>query len=145
LRYVGRLAKLYPEDNLQATRVDELIDAFEDLSSKMAPVFYEKDEEAKKQGLEKINNEILPHWVNLIEKRVEKFGKGGHAVGDHLTIVDIKIAVVVGSFLVGKNPYLQGISSDSLKKAPRLLEIHKKVLEHPKVVEWNKKLDQNLY
>eukprot|EP01091_Cochliopodium_minus_P021196 TRINITY_DN95_c0_g2_i3.p1 TRINITY_DN95_c0_g2~~TRINITY_DN95_c0_g2_i3.p1 ORF type:complete len:157 (+),score=48.86 TRINITY_DN95_c0_g2_i3:30-473(+) len=77
LRYVGRLTKLYPQDNLQATKVDELFEALDDFSSKMGPILQEQDLEKKKQGLEKINTEIIPHWVNLIEKRVEKFGKGG--------------------------------------------------------------------
>jgi hypothetical protein len=36
------LAKLYPEDHLQAARVDELLDALEDLSPKVYAGLFEK-------------------------------------------------------------------------------------------------------
>jgi len=141
LRYVGRLTKLYPEDNLQATRVDELIDAMEDASSKMAPVIYDQNPETKKIGLEKVNSEIFPHWTNLIEKRIEKYGKG-YAVGEHLTIIDLKIYQFFGSILHQSNTYVQGISIEPIKNAPKLHELLKKVAEHPKIAEWNKSHNQ---
>eukprot|EP01091_Cochliopodium_minus_P021197 TRINITY_DN95_c0_g3_i1.p1 TRINITY_DN95_c0_g3~~TRINITY_DN95_c0_g3_i1.p1 ORF type:complete len:214 (+),score=81.93 TRINITY_DN95_c0_g3_i1:72-713(+) len=145
LRYAGRLAKLYPQDNLQATRVDELIDAVEDLLSKVNPIIYgQLNEEAKKQGLEKINTEILPQWVNLLEKRIQKYGKGGYAVGDQLTVIDLKLAVIFGSIIVGKGAFT-GISGESVKNAPGLLGVYNKVKEHPKVVEWNKKHEPTNY
>eukprot|EP01091_Cochliopodium_minus_P021194 TRINITY_DN95_c0_g1_i8.p1 TRINITY_DN95_c0_g1~~TRINITY_DN95_c0_g1_i8.p1 ORF type:complete len:225 (+),score=78.55 TRINITY_DN95_c0_g1_i8:62-676(+) len=144
LRYVGRQTKLYPEDNLQATRIDELIDAVGDILPKIFPTVLEKDPEIKKQGIEKINNEVLPHWVNLIEKRIEKYGKGGYSVGDHLTIADLKLYMFFGGVLFGIIPPLREFSADSIKSSPRLLEVINKVKDHPKVVEWNKKHNSHL-
>eukprot|EP01091_Cochliopodium_minus_P001931 TRINITY_DN11884_c0_g1_i1.p1 TRINITY_DN11884_c0_g1~~TRINITY_DN11884_c0_g1_i1.p1 ORF type:complete len:220 (-),score=55.34 TRINITY_DN11884_c0_g1_i1:15-674(-) len=137
MRFLGKRTKLYPEDHLLAMRVDELIYGVEDILSKMTPIIYDPNPEKKKEGFEKINTEILPHWVNLIEKRIEKFGKG-YSVGENLTISDIFLYQFFGSILHGRNPFLQGISSESIKKATKLTEVIKKISEHPKISEWNK-------
>jgi glutathionyl-hydroquinone reductase len=117
------------------------LDAIEDVYSKLAPVIYSQDPQVKSQGLEKINSEVIPHWVNLIEKRIEKYGKG-YSIGDHLTIADLKLNSLFGSILRSDTPYFHGILVDPIKKAPKLLEILNKVTQHPKIVEWNNKHNQ---
>eukprot|EP01091_Cochliopodium_minus_P021193 TRINITY_DN95_c0_g1_i7.p1 TRINITY_DN95_c0_g1~~TRINITY_DN95_c0_g1_i7.p1 ORF type:complete len:241 (+),score=72.48 TRINITY_DN95_c0_g1_i7:91-723(+) len=139
LRYIGRQTKLYPQDNLQATKVDELIEATEDVFFKIFPILFEQNEEIKKQGIEKNDKEVIPHWVKLFEKRIEKYGKGGYAVGDQLTIADLKINQLFGGILHGTLEQLKVYSSESIKNAPRIMEIINTVSQNPKIVEWNKK------
>jgi hypothetical protein len=40
LRYAGKLAKLYPDDPMQAMKVDEIIGVQEDLSAKIGVTIY---------------------------------------------------------------------------------------------------------
>jgi glutathione S-transferase len=84
----------------------------------------------------------LPHWINLMEKRIEKWGRG-YAVGSNLTIADLKIAVLFGSFMRADIPYLAGLNvSSKIRNSPRLFSIIQKVENNPKVREWNKTVNK---
>ena len=48
LRYVGRKAGLYPKDDFDAARVDDIGDGIEDIIKKIAPGVSEPDPEKKK-------------------------------------------------------------------------------------------------
>eukprot|EP01091_Cochliopodium_minus_P005236 TRINITY_DN15199_c0_g1_i1.p1 TRINITY_DN15199_c0_g1~~TRINITY_DN15199_c0_g1_i1.p1 ORF type:complete len:220 (-),score=90.44 TRINITY_DN15199_c0_g1_i1:19-654(-) len=134
LRYCGKLAKLYPTDNLQAAKVDELIDAAEDVLPKIYQALFEKNEETKKQLLEKLNKEILPQWVGFIEKRV---GSKGFSVGDSTTIADLKLYATFAGIAFGV-PFFKDLNSSTFDNAPNLKTIFGTVHNIPKVVEWNK-------
>ena len=62
LRYVGKLAGLYPKSLLQRALVDECVDAWEDLASSVGPSIYEKDADKKKAMRQILQNETIPYW-----------------------------------------------------------------------------------
>ena len=59
-RYVGKLAGLYPADDLQALYCDEVLDAQEDLSQRIGPTFGLKGEELR-QAREK----LVQGWMSI--------------------------------------------------------------------------------
>ena len=138
LRYCGKLTKLYPEDNLLAARVDELLDACEDLSPKIFGALFEKDEEKKKELLSNLNTTLLPQWVGFLEKRV---GDNGFSVGNSLTISDLKLYNVLAGIAFNV-PFYSAVSSSAFENAPKLKAIFGNVHSHPKVSEWNKNVNK---
>ena len=77
LRWIGTEAspRLYPTDPLTAARCDELVDVINDL------------EQIAKLELIPAFNETLAK----VDGYIARHGAGGHAVGDTLTIADVKV------------------------------------------------------
>ena len=92
LRYVGRLAGLYPADEpLQAALVDEMLDALEDVRTPVADSVREEDPERKAEKRQKLAAETLPHWFGLLEGHAQANGANGHLVGAGLTVADLSL------------------------------------------------------
>jgi len=94
LRLIGSQTspRLYPEDALAAARVDELMDAVNDIQVAVngAGSGLEGDAKlaARKEAIEAGVPSLL--LANL-DGYIAKHGSGGHAVGSGLTIADLKI------------------------------------------------------
>jgi len=136
LRYIGKRSDLYPKNDLEAAKVDELLDAVEDVAVLLTPSLREKDEAKKIEMRKALREETLPKWFGFIEKRIEKFGKGHFAVGDHLTVADLKIAQLVEWVgVVG----LDHIPKEIVDSFPKIKAIHQTVGNNEKVKEWRSK------
>lgn len=112
LRYVGKLAGLYPTDPVQALRVDELIDFAEDVNHALSPSMQESDMEKKLAMRKVIAEEKIPHWCRCVEARLATNGDGKHLVGDSLTIADLKLLHLFDSLVSG---HLDGIPKTVLE------------------------------
>ena len=64
-RYLGKLAGLYPKDDWQATLVDEVMDAVEDISTKIANTIFIEDE-AKKKAREALAAGPIPRFLQPV-------------------------------------------------------------------------------
>ena len=136
LRYIGKLTKLYPEDPLQSARVDELLDAVEDLILQLIPSMKEQDKNKQKEMREQLVKEVFPKWFNFLEKRVSKFGDKNFAVGDSITIADFKIASFAHRMTCGA---MDHVPTTVLDQFPHLISIRDQVLQHEKIKEWFEK------
>lgn len=102
LRYVGRLAGLYPADEpLQAALVDEILDALEDMRAPVVLSMREDDAERKAAMRQKLAAETLPHWFTLLEERAQANGANGHLVGAGLTVADLGYYQVISWLRMG--------------------------------------------
>ncbi|GAB5354985.1 hypothetical protein AAMO2058_000167000 [Amorphochlora amoebiformis] len=142
LRYVGQLAKLYPEDPMEAFRVDEIVNVMENPSSAitftLVPQRFglEKFDEKEKMRIRGfINEKVLPPFIAGLEKTLAKNETKGFCVGSSLSIADLK---VFGSIRNIKAGFLDGISDTLYDKAPCCLAVYKTVSEHPSVVAYFK-------
>ncbi len=106
LRYAGRLAGLYPNDPLEALRVDELLDFGEDMNQALGPSMQEPDMEKKLAMRKVLAEEKIPHWCRCLEKRLEANGDASHLVGSSLTVADLKLLHGMDSLVSG---HLDGI------------------------------------
>jgi len=95
-RYAGRLTGLYPEDPLQAFRVDAILDTINDVSNAVGATFRMSEEE-KKTAREGIATNQLPRLVQLLVDLQTKNG-GKFIVGDKLTIADLGALIVVNGW-----------------------------------------------
>jgi glutathione S-transferase len=87
-----------------------------------------------------LNNQILPQWLGFFEKRV---GSNGFAVGESLTIADLKLYGAFIGILINA-PFFKGITSSIFDKAPNVLKIVNNVKKHPKVNQWNNTINKFL-
>eukprot|EP00904_Undaria_pinnatifida_P011733 jgi/Undpi1/7690/HiC_scaffold_23.g10163.m1 len=120
LRYAGKLGGLYPEDPLQALKVDEIVMILEDVFINLFGTMGEKDEEKKLKDL-----------LEDAASKLEANTGSPFFIGDSLTIADVQLHAVVATVQLG---FLTGIPTTMIEDiCPSLKALDDAVLEHPKV------------
>lgn len=136
LRYAGRLAKLYPSSNnpIAALKVDEILNALDELRVEMEASNYEQDPEKKKQMREELAETTIPQFLDMIQPRFERLTEspGFHSKGKVL-IHDVALYLLLKSIRTGVLDYIPAIIADDYDL---LCTVFDKVDAHPKVQEW---------
>jgi glutathione S-transferase len=132
-RYLGRLGGLYPKDDWQAARVDEVMDAVEDISTRIGQTMRIDDAAAKKAARETLAAGPLPRFLQQIEARL-KAGGGEWFAENRLTVADLKCYYWVRWL---KSGALDHIPADIVDKhAPLLVQHFERVKNHPKIAAY---------
>lgn len=131
-RYLGRLAGLYPKDDWQAALVDEVMDAVEDISTKIGNTMG-LEGEAKKKAREALAAGPIPRFLKQIEARL-KAGGGEWFVEKRLTVADIKCFLWVRWLKSGALDHVPADIVDS--NAPLLAKHLERVRNHPKIAAY---------
>ena len=132
-RYVGKLGGLYPKDDWNAARVDEVMDAVEDISTKIGQTMRIEDAAAKKAAREAIVAGPLPRYLQQIEARL-KAGGGEWFVENRLTVADLKCYLLTRWL---KSGVLDHIPADIVDRHAPLLAKHlERVGNHPKIAAY---------
>ncbi len=132
-RYVGKLTGLYPTDPVQALFCDEVMDAVEDIVSKVSSTFGIRDEEQLKLVRKRLAEGPMSLYLSQLGNILES--RGGEYFADHrLTVADLRVMVWVRSLRTGTLDHVPPELPDTL--APRLVEHLQRVESHPKVVEY---------
>ena len=131
-RYVGKLAGLYPKDDWQAALVDEVMDAVEDISTKIANTIFIEDE-AKKKAREALAAGPIPRFLEQIEARL-KAGGGEWFVEKRLTVADLKCFMWVRWLKSGALDHIPTNIVD--QHAPLLAKHLERVKNHPKIAAY---------
>jgi glutathione S-transferase len=131
-RYVGKLAGLYPKDDWNAARVDEVMDAVEDMIILIGNTFA-LEGEAKKKAREALAAGSIPHFLRQFEARL-KAGGGEWFVENRLTVADLKCYLLVRWL---KSGMLDHIPADLVDRHAPLLAAHlERVQNHPKIAAY---------
>jgi len=131
-RYVGKLAGLYPEDDLQALYCDEVMDALEDLGQRFGPTFGMQGEELR-LAREKLVGGWVPVFLRGLAQCLVR-GGGSWFAGSALTMADLKAFVNVRWLTSGA---LDHVPADLVQQcAPALVEHQQRVEEDPRVVAY---------
>jgi len=115
-RYVGRMAGLYPEDDLQALYCDEAMGAVEDLTNRIVPTFGLEGDELKAA-----RETLVEGWLSTFVKGIgELLERGGEYFADNrLTVADLKVFYTVRWLTSGG---LEHIPTDLVQRlAPNLV------------------------
>ncbi|MBM4218876.1 MAG: glutathione S-transferase [Gammaproteobacteria bacterium] len=132
-RYVGKLAGLYPKDDWEAVRVDEVMDAVEDITTKIGQTMRIEDDAAKKAAREALVAGPLPRFLQQIEARLQA-GGGEWFVENRLTVADLKCFYWVRWL---KSGALDHIPADIVDKHAPLLAKHcERVKTQPKIAAY---------
>jgi glutathione S-transferase len=131
-RYVGKLAGLYPKDDWQAALVDEVMDAIEDITTRISATFV-LEGEAKKKAREALSAGPLARFLQQFDARL-KAGGGEWFVENRLTVADLKCFLFVRWL---KSGALDHIPADVVDRHAPLLAKHlERVRNHPKIAAY---------
>ncbi|CAM9421625.1 unnamed protein product [Laminaria digitata] len=135
LRYVGKLAGLYPEDPEEAAFADAAVDSVADNHMKLAPAIQQKDQAKKMEMRQDMVRDFLPNWLGNLEKALAKAG-GSYFAGDKLSIGDI---AVVARLVWLKNGSLDGIPTTIVDEYPLLSALIERVNAEPNIAAYHQK------
>ena len=131
-RYVGKMAGLYPTDDMQALYCDEVMDALEDILHHIVPTFGLKGEELQ-IAREKLAEGWLSTYVRGLGELLVR-GGGEYFAGDSLTVADLKAFVQVRWLESGG---LDHIPTDLVARlAPGLVDHQERVASDPRVTAY---------
>jgi glutathione S-transferase len=132
LRFVGKKAGLYPDDELQAMYCDEAMDAVEDLLHQIVHTFGLEGAELE-AAREKLKNGWLTTYINGLSEILER-GGGEYFADGRLTVADLKVFVQIRSLRGGT---LEHIPSDFVDElAPNLAAHEERIAADPVVVAY---------
>jgi len=133
-RYAGKLAGLYPEDDLQALFCDEVMGALEDINTTLGATFGMTGM-ALRNAREALAAEVLPRYLRWLQNQLE--GHGGEFFADHrLTVADLKAFVILRWLGSGK---LDHIPTDLVETvAPKLGAFIDRIAGIPAIAQYYK-------
>jgi glutathione S-transferase len=131
-RYLGKLAGLYPKDDWQAALVDEVMDAVEDITTRIGNTI-RLEGEAKKSAREALAAGPIPRFLEQLEARL-KAGGGEWFVEKRMTVADLKCYILVRWL---KSGVIDDVPADIVDRHAPLLAKHlERVRNHPKIAAY---------
>jgi len=132
LRHVGKLAGLYPTDDLQALYCDEVMDAVEDLNHAVGKTFGLKGD-AMKQAREDFVKGRLATYIKGLDELLAR-GGGQYFADGRMTVADLKVFVETRNLAKG---ILDHVPTDIVEGlAPALAEHRDRITNDPRVVAY---------
>lgn len=132
LRYVGKMAGLYPADDLQALYCDESMDAVEDLLHQVVHTFGLEGDELR-QAREKLTDGWITTFVKGLADLLER-GGGQYFADGRLTVADLKVYMQIRSLRSGTLDHVPTDLVDNL--APNLVDHQERVGSDPIVTAY---------
>lgn len=131
-RYVGKMAGLYPEDDLQALYCDEVLGALEDLSHYIVQTFGLQGDELK-QARKKLVDGWLSVYIRGLGELLAR-GGGEYFADNRMTMADLKTFVQVRALRAGK---LEHVASEIVEElAPGLVDHQHRIQDDPRVAAY---------
>lgn len=136
LRYVGKLAGLYPADPFQALLCDEVAYVVEEAGVKMGPSFRMTGDEQKAARLALVNGS-MPVYLAWLQRQLE--ARGGEFFADNrLTVADLKVFVDVRALNSGR---LDHVPTDLVERVAPALNAHmQRIAQTPAVAAYYAKV-----
>ncbi|MDD5029765.1 MAG: glutathione S-transferase family protein [Rhodoferax sp.] len=140
LRYVGKLAGLYPTDPFQALLCDEVTYVVEEAGVKLGPSFRLTGDAQKEARLALVNGS-MPVYLAWLQNQL--IAHGGEFFADNrLTVADLKVFVDVRSLSSGR---LDHVPTDLVERVAPLLNAHmQRVANTPAVLQYYAKFSANI-
>lgn len=129
LGYIGTQYGLLPKDEFEAAQHHALLNAAEDLRSRVSRTIGIKDEAEQKQVREELAAGYMKDWAHNVEKQI----KGPFVAGTQISVADLKLYILMNWF---KKGIVKHIPASYFDEFPKLSGLFNAVANHPKVVEW---------
>lgn len=137
LRYIGKLSQvddhyLYPQDALLAAKVDEVMDAFDDLWILLAPTYRIEDKSQREQARQQL---FAPEGeatglVKIFEQILSKSSNGFVVPEAGLSVADL---MYFGFLNVIRSGFVEGLGPDLFKEYPSITKHKDKIANLPDV------------
>lgn len=132
LRYVGKLAGLYPTDDLQALYCDEAMGAVEDVGHAVGKTLGLQGD-ALKQAREEFVQDRLATYIKGLDELLAR-GGGQFFADGRMTVADLKVFVETRTFAKGTLDHVPTNIVEEL--APALAEHRERIANDPRVVAY---------
>ena len=133
-RFCGKLSGMYPSDNdFDAARVDQIIEAAQDINYIVSISGREKNPEKKLLARERLTKLLLPKWFQFLENLLIENNQSDWFVGNSMTIADLAIWRLLGWLTSG---LLDGVPKSVLDPYENLIQLKNKTSQHPKIKKW---------
>ena len=129
-RYVGKLGNLYPSDPWQAVLCDEIMDAVEDIGTKIGATLFIPDEAQKKALRQALADGPLALFLDRLQRKLVERG-GQYFADNRLTVADLKVFVWVRHLRSGNLDHVPVDLADRI--APQLVEHQRRIESHPAI------------
>eukprot|EP01120_Amphizonella_sp_Union-15-10_P011794 TRINITY_DN509_c0_g1_i8.p1 TRINITY_DN509_c0_g1~~TRINITY_DN509_c0_g1_i8.p1 ORF type:complete len:215 (-),score=50.57 TRINITY_DN509_c0_g1_i8:76-720(-) len=90
-RYLAREFGLYGSSNLEAARIDEILEALVDVGNSFAQQVWTKPREEQAEALKKFVSETLPKTATVIDKFAGEHSDSAFCCGKTLTLADLAL------------------------------------------------------
>ena len=131
-RICGKLSGLYPEEMIEAGKVDQIIDTATDINVLLRPSMRESDPVKRKAMRVELAHDDLPKYFGYLENILAD-NKSHWFVGDKMSIADIAIWRLMGWITSG---VVDDIPKDVLNPFNNLNKLYNEVKKDQKVTEW---------
>ena len=133
-RICGKLSGMYPEDIIEAGKVDQIIDTVTDINELLTPSMRENDPMKKRAMQIELTNKDLPRYFGYLEE-ILKANSSHWFVGNNMSIADIAVWSLLGWIAEG---VLDDIPTEITNPFERLKKVYNEVGKNPFVREWKK-------
>ena len=131
-RICGKLSGLYPEEMIEAGKVDQIIDTATDINVLLRPSMRESDPVKRKAMRVELAQNDLPKYFGYLENILTD-NKSHWFVDDKMSIADIAIWRLMGWITSGA---VDDIPKNILNPFKNLNKLYNEVKEDEKVSEW---------
>jgi len=131
-RYAGKLAGLYPKGDLQALLCDEIMDAAEDIGTRIGQTI-DLPDDAKRKTREELAAGRLTRYLEQFQAKLQAAG-GEYFADGRLTVADLKVFMLIRWLRSGALDHIPKELVDRV--APQLVKHFERVASHAKVAEY---------
>ena len=143
LRLIGKETGTYPADSLAAAKVDEIMDAVEEIGSQTTKIGQGLEKEAKEAARKAACDKggVLYALLTRIDRAIGANATSPFAVGKDMTIADLFVYCNASNFISG---LFDGIPADALDSFENIVKLRKAVRSNDTICKYYENLDSSI-
>ena len=131
-RICGKLGGMYPEDIIEAGKVDQIVVAVENINALLSPSMKESDPLKKKAMRKELTSNELPTYFGYLQD-ILSANSSEWFVGENMTIADLAVWSLLGWIASG---VIDDISAEVIQPFEGLVKLYNQINKNPRVKEW---------
>ena len=131
-RICGKLGGMYPEDIVEAGKVDQIVVAVENINALLSPSMKESDPLKKKAMRKELTSNELPTYFGYLQD-ILSANSSEWFVGENMTIADLAVWSLLGWIASG---VIDDISAEVIQPFEGLVKLYNQINKNPRVKEW---------
>ncbi|MDA8905572.1 glutathione S-transferase [Candidatus Thioglobus sp.] len=131
-RICGKLGGMYPEDIIEAGKVDQIVIAVENINALLSPSMKESDPTKKKAMRKELTSNELPTYFGYLQD-ILSANSSEWFVGENMTIADLAVWSLLGWIASG---VIDDISVEVIRPFDGLVRLYNEINKNPRVKEW---------
>ena len=131
-RICGKLGGMYPEDIIEAGKVDQIVVAVENINALLSPSMKESDPTKKKAMRKELTSNELPTYFGYLQD-ILSANSSEWFVGENMTIADLAVWSLLGWIASG---VIDDISAEVIRPFDGLVGLYNEINKNPRVRAW---------